>query len=80
MPTSYRGDLLQFLDEFEFPEDARSALSAALERLLAADGAPEAIAAMRSDYAADCHIDFSVLIARADKLAKKSGILREDQP
>lgn len=72
--TEYRAYLKDFLNRFDFPEEAKGALLPAFDLLTEKAERATTLTKIIGAYAADCNIDFSVLIARADELAKESGI------
>lgn len=74
MLTEYRIYVKDFLQQFDFPQDAEEPLLSAFDLLTADPDRGCALTELLAAYAADCNVDFSVLIARADTLAKQSGI------
>ena len=70
----YQEYLNAFLARFDYPEDARTDLGAALDTLLACPEAKDTLNALLASYAVDPTVDFSVLAEKCEVITRASGL------
>lgn len=63
-----------YMQQLDFPPDARADLLTALDRICADDAAFAAVSDMCATYADDCHCHFTPFLEQTDEICRHLGI------